>query len=234
MSEKAKIVLLVEDEMPILRFLRASLLENSFRVVEAHRGEVAVDQAVKHKPDLILLDLNLPDMDGLEVLKRLRQWSAAPIIIVSARGEEADKIAGLDAGADDYLAKPFGVAELLARIRVALRNSDRKPEDAIPVYEHDGLKVDLVARRVSLRKKEIRLSPLQYEVLAVLVRHAGRVVNQKQLIEEAWGKESEATTPESVRILIHQLRHKIELDPVRPKHLKTEPGVGYRLEAADD
>jgi len=233
MTTSKKTILIVEDETPILRFLRASLQEQNFRVLEATTGHLGLDLAVKYKPDVILLDLGLPDMDGLETLKNLRQWTSAPIIILSARGQESDKISGLDAGADDYLAKPFGVAELLARLRVALRRAVQPDKDTSPIYEHQGLKVDLTLHRVWVRKKEIRLSPLQYNVLAALVRHAGRVVSQSQLIKDVWGEDRDATA-ESVRIFVHQLRHKIETDPVRPRHLKTEPGVGYRLEAAED
>jgi two-component system KDP operon response regulator KdpE len=224
-----KLVLVIEDELAILRFLRASLQQHGFKVLEATTGKNGLEFAAAKKPEVILLDLGLPDMDGLEVLEGLRRWSSAPIIIISARGKENDKIAGLDAGADDYLTKPFGVDELMARVRVALRHAARAGKDDEPVFERGGLKVDLAARRVWARKKEVHLSPLQYEVLAALVRHAGRVVSQKQLIREAW-KDAVAVTPESVRLLVHQLRHKLEADPVRPKHLKTEPGVGYRLE----
>jgi two-component system KDP operon response regulator KdpE len=225
-------VLIVEDELAIVRFLRASLQEQRFHVFESTTGRGALELAVAKKPDVVLLDLGLPDMDGLDVLKRLRDWSSAPVIVLSARGQEQDKIAALDQGADDYLTKPFGVAELIARIRVALRHARRGGEGDEPVFEHDGLKVDLAARRVWARKKEIHLSPMQYDVLAVLVRNAGRVVGQKQLIKEVW-KDAGQASPESVRIFVHQLRHKLEADPVRPKHLKTEPGVGYRLEAGD-
>ena len=232
MGEPEKLVLVIEDELAIVRFLRASLQERRFKVLEAVNGKTALDLAATKKPDIILLDLGLPDMDGLEVLKRLRQWTSAPVIILSARGQEGDKILALDKGADDYLTKPFGVAELMARVRVALRHAERSGKEEEPVFEHDGLKVDLAARRVWVRKKEMHLSPHQYDLLAVLVRNAGRVVSQKQLIKEVW-KGSEETTAESVRIFVHQLRHKIEPDPVRPKHLKTEPGVGYRLESGD-
>ena len=231
MAEAAK-VLVVEDELAIVRFLRASLQEQRFQVFEAMTGRGALELAVSKKPDVVLLDLGLPDMDGLEVLKRLRDWSSAPVIVLSARGQEQDKIAALDRGADDYLTKPFGVAELSARIRVALRHARRGGEKEAPIFEHDGLKVDLAARRVWARRKEIHLSPMQYDLLAVLVRNAGRVVGQRQLIKEVW-KESGQASPESVRIFVHQLRHKLEADPVRPKHLKTEPGVGYRLESGD-
>jgi len=233
MPANERAILVVEDEAPILRFLRSALQEAGLRVIEAADGRSALEMAASLKPDMVLLDLMLPDMDGIEVLKRLRQWTAAPVIILSAKGQESDKIAGLDAGADDYLTKPFGVAELLARIRAAFRHAERKPEDQPPVHEHEGLKVDLVTRRVWVRKKEVHLSPLQYDLLAVLVRNAGRVVGHKQLIKAVWHEAGDAS-PESVRICVHQLRHKIESDPVRPRHIKTEPGVGYRLEAPGD
>jgi two-component system KDP operon response regulator KdpE len=227
-----KTLLVIEDEVAILRFLRPSLEKAGWRVWEATAGRAGVELAASKKPDAILLDLGLPDGDGLDVLKNLRQWTSAPILIISARGQEKDKIAGLDAGADDYLTKPFGVAELLARLRVALRHQENRPESA-PVYEREGLKIDLAARHVWLKKKEIHLSPQQYDLLAVLVRHAGGVVRHTQLLKEAWG-EDRVVTPESVRIFVHQLRHKIEPDPVRPRWLKTEPGVGYRLEAPEE
>jgi two-component system KDP operon response regulator KdpE len=226
-------VLVIEDETAILTFLRSSLEQSGWSMLEARTGRIGLDLAASKKPDVILLDLGLPDQDGLLVLKSLRQWTSAPVIIISARGQEHDKVRGLNAGADDYLTKPFGIPELMARLRVALRHAAQKPEDAAPLYEHEGLKVDLVARRVWLKKKEIHLSPLQYDLLAVLVRNAGRVVRQGQLMKEVWG-ESRDVTPELVRITVHQLRHKIEPDPVRPQSLKTEPGVGYRLEISED
>ena len=232
MNERSATVLVVDDERAILRFLRPSLEANAFIVLEASTGRSALEIVVAKKPDLILLDLSLPDMDGIEVLKRLREWTSAPVIVLSARGQESDKISGLDGGADDYLTKPFGVEELLARIRVALRRVERLARDPEPVYEHGDLKIDLTVRRVWLAKKEVRLSPLQYTLLAALVRSAGRVVGQKQLHKEIW-PEGEST-PESLRILVHQTRHRIEKEPVRPRHLKTEPGVGYRLEAPDE
>jgi two-component system KDP operon response regulator KdpE len=224
-------VLVVDDERAIQRFLRPALEENGYAVLESLNGRSALELAVSKKPDVILLDLSLPDMDGLEVLKRLREWSSAPVIVVSARGEEADKIAGLDQGADDYLIKPFGVDELLARIRAALRRAERAPGDPEPVYEHGDLKVDLALRRVWVAKKEVRLSPMQYALLAALVRGAGRVVPQKRLLKELWPEGG--STPEALRILVHQTRHRIERQPVRPRHLKTEPAVGYRLETPD-
>lgn len=227
-----KTVLVIEDELAILTFLRSSLQEK-WEVIEARTGRLGLELAASRKPDVILLDLGLPDQDGLQVLKAMRQWTSAPVIIISARGQEKDKITGLDSGADDYLTKPFSVAELMARLRVALRHSQQAPEDAASTYEHLGLKVDLVGRHVWLRKKEVHLSPLQYSILAALVRNAGRVVSQAQLMKEVWGEER-VVTPESVRIFVHQLRQKIEPDPVRPRCLKTEPGVGYRLEAPED
>ncbi len=228
-----KTLLVIEDEIAILQFLRSSLKDSGWEVLEARTGKIGLDYAASRKPDAILLDLGLPDQDGIQVLKSIRKWTSAPVIIISARGQEKDKIAGLDAGADDYLTKPFGIPELMARLRVAIRHAENKPEDAAPVYENAGLKVDLVTRRVWLKKKEVRLSPLQYELLAVLVKHAGRVVKHEQLMKEVWGEDREVT-PESVRIFVHQLRHKIEPDPVRPRSLKTEPGVGYRLESPED
>ncbi len=227
-----KTVLVIEDEPAILRFLKSSLEQAGWDMIDAQTAKRGLELAATCRPEAILLDLGLPDQDGLQTLKTLRQWTSAPVIIVSARGQESDKIAGLDAGADDYLTKPFGVAELMARLRVALRHSQRKPEDVPPVYEHLGLRVDLVNHRVFLKKKEIHLSPLQFDLLAALVRHAGQVVSQQQLIKTVWG-ESRDVSPESVRIIVHQLRQRIEADPVRPQILKTEPGVGYRLESED-
>lgn len=226
-------ILVIDDEKAIVRFLRASLEENGFTVIEASSGKMALVLAAAKKPDVILLDLGLPDMDGLEVLKRLREWTSAPVIVISARGQETDKISGLDSGADDYLTKPFGVEELLARIRVALRHVERAKEDPEPVYQHGDLKIDLTARRVWLGKKEVRLSPLQYNLLSSLARNAGRVVSQGQLLKEMWGPEG-GGTPESLRIIVHQTRHRVEREPVRPRHLKTEPAIGYRLEASEE
>ena len=225
------VLLVIEDEPAILRFLRSSLEESDWKVIEATTGRLGIELAASKKPDVILLDLGLPDQDGLDVLKQLRKWTSAPVIIVSARGQESDKIAGLDSGADDYLTKPFSVAELMARLRVARRHSEKKPDDTPTVYQHGDFRVDLVLRRVSVGKKEIKLSPVQYDVLAALVRNAGRVVTHSQLMKQVWGDQD--VTPESVRIFLHQLRHKIEPDPVRPRWLKTESGVGYRLVAPE-
>jgi len=226
-------LLIIEDEQAIMHFLRASLERAGWDVLEARTARLGLELTASRKPDAILLDLGLPDGDGIDALKELRRWTSAPVIIISARGKENDKIVGLDAGADDYLTKPFGLPELLARLRVAVRHAELGPEDAPPIYEHAGLKVDLVAHRVWLRKKEIHVSPIQYEVLAVLVRNAGRVVRHEQLMKDVWGEKRDVT-PEALRIFVHQLRHKIEPDPVRPRSLKTEPGVGYRLECSED
>ena len=232
MTDSPPRVLVVDDERAIQRFLRPALEEDGFAVFEALSGKAALELAAAKKPDVVLLDLTLPDLDGLEVLERLREWTSAPVIVLSARGQESDKIAGLDRGADDYLTKPFGVEELLARIRVALRHAERAAQDPEPVYEHEDLKVDLTLRRVWLAKKEVRLSPLQYALLAALVRDAGRVVSQQRLLRELWPEGG--ATPESLRILVHQTRHRVEKAPARPRHLKTEPAVGYRLEAPED
>jgi two-component system, OmpR family, KDP operon response regulator KdpE len=213
--ETDKTLLVIEDEPAILQFLRSSLDDAGWKTIEATTGRLGLNLAASKKPDVILLDLGLPDKDGLTVLKELRQWTSAPIIIISARGQEKDKITGLDAGADDYLTKPFSIAELKARLRVALRHAERGPGDSPPLYEHEALKVDLVLRRVWLRNKEIHLSPVQYDVLAVLVRNAGRIVSQKQLMKEVWGESSEVT-PESVRIFVHQLRKKLNVIQFAP------------------
>ncbi|MDE2490339.1 MAG: response regulator [Elusimicrobia bacterium] len=232
MTPPRKRLLIVDDEPAILRFLRPAMTAAGFDVAEARTGRAALELAAARRPDVVLLDLGLPDMDGLEVLKDLRRWTAAPVIVLSARGEESDKIAGLDSGADDYLTKPFGTEELLARVRVALRHAERAGREPEPVYERGDLKIDLSLRRVWVAKKEVRLSPLQYALLAALVRSAGRVVTQTQLLHQLWPEGG--ATPESLRILVHQTRHRIEKEPARPRHLKTEPAVGYRLEAPDD
>jgi len=229
--KQSKTVLVVEDEAAIVRFLRPALEGEGFRLFEASRGGPALELAAKCKPDVVLLDLGLPDMDGLEVLKGLRRWTSAPVIVLSARGQERDKIAGLDAGADDYLAKPFGVDELLARIRVVLRHAERAGREQEPVYEHGDLKVDLARRKVWVGRKEAKLTPFQFSLVGILVRNAGRVVAHPQIMKALWPDGD--GTPESVRLLVHQIRHRLEKDPVRPKHFKTEPGVGYRLETED-
>ncbi|MDR3640566.1 MAG: response regulator [Humidesulfovibrio sp.] len=226
-------VLVIEDEAPIRCFLRAYLESQGFRFIEAENGEEGLGLAASHQPAIILLDLGLPGMDGLEVIRRIREWTNTPLIVLSARGKEQDKIDALDAGADDYLIKPFGVGELAARMRVALRHTagtgTDKPE---PVFRVGDLMVDLAARRVHLAGAEVHLTPIEFKLLAFLVRHSGKVVTHRQLLKEVWGstREDQAHYP---RIYVHQLRHKIEQDPARPRFLRTETGIGYRLEEAD-
>jgi two-component system KDP operon response regulator KdpE len=228
----SELVLLIEDDSSIRRFVSASLSDQGFKTLEAVTGKTGLEYLVSRKPSLVLLDLGLPDGNGIEILKRIREWSRVPVIIISARGQEGDKVAGLDAGADDYLSKPFGAAELLARIRVSLRRFKTDGSD-FPVFKTGDLKVDLSKHHVWIGKKEIHLSPIQYKILAVLVRQAGRVVTRERILEEAWGQDSDAGI-DSVRIYMHQLRKKIEKTPLRPQYLKTELGVGYRMITDED
>ncbi|MGB8645555.1 MAG: response regulator [Anaerolineae bacterium] len=229
MPEQAPVVLVIEDEMPIRRFLRTSLVQHGYQFLEAATGRDGLDLATERQPDLVILDLGLPDLDGLEVTRRLREWTHLPIIILTARGQEQDKVAALDAGADDYLTKPFGVNELLARIRVALRHYalvNQQPGE--PVFRVDQLCVDLAQRQVYMGEREIHLTPTEYKLLAALVHNAGKVMTHRQLLIEVWGSghENEAN---SLRVHMLQLRHKLETDPTRPRYLVTELGVGYRL-----
>ncbi len=221
-------ILVVDDEAAIQRFLRTALDTGEFSLHEADNGHAALAAAVGIKPDLILLDLGLPDMDGVKVIERIREWSPVPIIVLSVREREDDKVQALDAGADDYLAKPFGVGELLARIRVALRRSlQQVPE---PVFRRDELEVDLARRRVSVRGAEVQLTPTEYELLRLLVTHAGKVLTHGRILKQIWGM-AYAEQPHVLRVNISNLRHKIEQDPSRPRYILTEPGVGYRLKA---
>jgi two-component system KDP operon response regulator KdpE len=227
------LVLVIEDEAPIRCFLRAFLESQGFRFLEADTGEEGLGMAASHRPEVILLDLGLPGMDGLDVIRRIRQWTGTPILVISARGKEQDKIEALDAGADDYLIKPFSVGELAARMRVALRHAVSTGQDRPePVFATGALSVDLAARRVRLAGVEVHLTPIEFKLLAFLVRHAGKVVTHRQLLKEVWGstREDQAHYP---RLYVHQLRHKIEPDPARPRFLRTETGIGYRLEEAD-
>lgn len=220
-------VLIVDDELAIRRFLRASLPEHEFRTLEAESAADAVRLTATHNPDLILLDLGLPDGDGIDVTKRIREWSQIPIIVLSARSDESDKVLALDCGANDYLTKPFGVAELLARIRVALRISKRTDEGSSS-FQTGELKVDFATRQVFLRGKEVHLTPLEYKLLSTLVRHAGKVLTHKDLLTQVWGA-AYAKENHYLRVFMGQLRHKIEEEPAKPKFLTTEPGVGYRF-----
>ncbi|MCL4820912.1 MAG: response regulator [Vicinamibacteria bacterium] len=225
---QAPLVLVVEDELPVLRFLRASLAAHGYRLAEAQSGEAALREAATRVPDVVLLDLGLPDLDGLEVTTRLREWSGVPIIVLSARGQERDKIEALDAGADDYLTKPFAVGELLARLRVALRHAARGTAGLEPCVEIGELRIDLAARRVSLAGEDVRLTRTEYNLLALLARHVGKVLTHRQLLKEVWGPGAVAQS-HYLRVYMGQLRHKLERDPARPRYLLTETGVGYRL-----
>jgi two-component system KDP operon response regulator KdpE len=209
------------------RFLRVSLEGSGYRYLEAATGEEGLSLATQHRPDAILLDLGLPDMDGLDVVTRLREWSRTPVIVISARGQETDKVDALDAGADDYLTKPFGTRELLARIRVALRHTGPEAEPE-PVFALGRWRVDLAKRQVLVEGKEVHLTPLEYSLFTTLIRHAGKVVTHRQLLKEVWGGAAGAQ-PLYLRVYMTQLRHKLEEEPSRPRYLQTEPGVGYRL-----
>jgi two-component system, OmpR family, KDP operon response regulator KdpE len=221
-------VLVVDDEAAIRRYLRASLSAHGYTVFEVDSGRAALEAITADRPDLVILDLGLPDVDGVQVTRVLREWTQIPIIILSVRGQEADKIAALDAGADDYLTKPFGTGELLARMRVALRRASKSKAE--PVFAVDDLVVDLSRRLVSVAGAEIQLTPTEYDLLRTLVGCAGRVLTHRQLLREVWGMGYEQET-HMLRVNISNLRHKIEPDPARPHYILTEPGVGYRLRA---
>ncbi len=230
MTETAQRVLVVDDELPIRRYLRAALSAQGFTLAEAADGQEALKAAIAFHPDLIILDLGLPDIDGIEVTKRLREWSLTPIIVLSVREAEADKIAALDAGADDYLTKPFGTGELMARMRAALRRLTAQPDE--PVVQVDGLSMDVSRRLVTVDQNEIALTPTEYEILRLLLQNAGKVLTHRQLLTRVWGT-SYADEMHILRVNISNLRRKIERDPSRPHYLLTEPGVGYRLRAND-
>ena len=222
-------ILLVEDDAHIRRFLRATLVTQGYGLLEVETGEEGLALAAAQVPDLVLLDLGLPDMDGKEVIRRLREWSEVPIIVLTARGQEREKVASLDAGADDYLTKPFGVGELLARIRAAMRRV-RMPEPGRleQVLNLGNVTVDLERRRVARETEEINLTPIEFKLLSVLIRHRGKVVTHRQLLKEVWGPSYIEQNP-YLRIVILNLRRKLEENPTRPHYLITEPGVGYRL-----
>ena len=229
MTEVMPLLLIVEDDTQMRKFLRASLSSHGYRLVEATNGAEGLSQAASYNPDLILLDLGLPDIDGLEVTKRLREWATAPIIVISARGQEDDKINALDAGADDYLTKPFGTGELMARIRVALRHAARAGQERTePVLKVGDLSVDLDKRTVFVAGAEVHLTPIEYKLLAVLLKNAGKVLTHRQLLKDVWGP-GYANNTQYLRVYMVQLRHKLEADAARPRYLVTEPGVGYRL-----
>jgi two-component system KDP operon response regulator KdpE len=228
MTEGA-LVLVVEDEPQMRKFIRASLTSHGYRVLEAERAQEAVMLATSHNPDLLLLDLGLPDGDGIDLARRIREWSRVPIIVISARGREDDKVAALDAGADDYLTKPFGVNELLARMRVALRHAQIVASGAeAQSLEFGELRLDLVRRLVFRGSEELHLTPIEYKLLLLFAQNAGKVLTHRQILIQVWGP-AYASQTHYVRVHMAELRKKVEADPARPKLLVTEPGVGYRL-----
>ena len=219
-------ILVIDDELAIRRFLHTVLSSEEFCLHEAENGHAGLASAAAFRPDVILLDLGLPDLDGIEVITRIREWSQVPIIVLSVRDRENDKVAALDAGADDYLTKPFGVGELLARIRAALRRTVQEiPE---PVFTSNDLKMDLGSRRVTVNDTDISLTPTEYDILRLLVSHAGKVMTHTQILKQIWGI-AYLEQPHVLRVNISNLRRKLESDPSRPQHIITEPGVGYRL-----
>ena len=219
-------ILVVDDETAIRRFLRAALGGGAFSLHEAETGRAALAAAAAARPDIILLDLGLPDMDGIEVIRLIREWSPVPIIVLSVRDREADKVAALDAGADDYLTKPFGISELMARIRASLRRSLQETPE--PVFRCRGLEVDLARRKVLVDGRAVQLTPTEYELLRLFVAGAGKVLTHRNLLKRIWGI-GHLDQPHVLRVNISNLRRKIEADPARPRYILTEPGVGYRL-----
>lgn len=230
MKEKGLLVLVVDDEAAIRRFLRASLAAHGHTVLEAASGVEALDLAAKRRPDIILLDLGLLDMDGIDVTRMIREWSRMPIIVLSVRDAEIDKIEALDAGADDYVTKPFGMGELMARMRGVLRRSQH-PEGE-PIYLDSNLQVDFERRQVLKDNREVDLTPTEYDLLKVLIQNAGKVITHQQMITTLWSG-SHADAAHLLRVNISNLRRKIEADPTRPGHIITEPGVGYRLKVEE-
>ena len=221
-------ILIVDDEPAIQRFLKTALSNGEFYLSQAENGQAAIASVVATKPDAILLDLGLPDMDGVEVIERIRQWSQVPIIVLSVRNRETDKVKALDSGADDYLTKPFGVGELLARIRVILRRSrEQLPE---PVYQVDDLEVDLARRLVLLQGVEVALTPTEYDLLRLFVTNAGKVLTHRQILKQLWGA-TYLEQPHILRVNVSNLRHKLEKDASRPRYILTESGVGYRFKS---
>jgi two-component system KDP operon response regulator KdpE len=231
MVEPKTRILVVDDEVEIRRSLRTALAANGFDVVEAGNARDAAIQAASYNPDLLLIDLGLPDRDGLLLIRELRQWCRAPILILSARGREDEKVRGLDAGADDYLTKPFGVAELLARVRASLRRELRSATDGVePLLTCGDLELDLAEHRVRRGGVEVKLTPIEFKLCAALMKRAGRLVTNDLLLKDVWGPQVDEDS-QFLRVYIHHLRRKLEEDPTRPKRLLTELGVGYRLVA---
>jgi two-component system KDP operon response regulator KdpE len=229
-AKAAPVALVIDDESQMRRLLRVTLEANGYRVFDAATGKDGITQAAQRPPDVILLDLGLPDLEGVEVLKRLREWSQVPVIILSVRDREDDKVAALDAGADDYVTKPFNSAELLARLRAALRHV--QPQGADAIFRDGELEVDLSARVVRQSGKEIKLTPIEYSLLRLFITHAGKVLTHRQILREVWGPNCEAQT-HYLRVYMAHLREKLEADPKTPSLLLTEPGIGYRLVLQD-
>jgi two-component system KDP operon response regulator KdpE len=231
MSDPLKpLVLIVDDEPQIRRLLTVTLEANGYRVIAATTGQEGLVLAAQHRPDLIVLDLGLPDLSGREILNRLREWSTTPVVILSVQDDEAGKVAALDAGADDYVTKPFNTAELLARLRVAARHALKQEDTA--VFQTGNLVVDLATRQVTLKSQEVKFTATEYNLLRLLVRHAGKVVTHRQILREVWGPGHENDT-HYLRVYIAHLREKLEADPAQPDLLITEAGVGYRLKVAE-
>jgi len=228
MTEITPIAILVEDEKQIRRFVRDALEAEGWQVYEAETVRQGLIEAGTRKPDLIILDLGLPDRDGIDFIRDLRGWSELPVIVLSARSHEMDKIAALDAGADDYLTKPFGVGELLARVRVALRRHQKTGAAGATVVEFGGVRVDLVNHSVMRGEQTVHLTPIEYRLLALLVRNAGKMLTHRQILREIWGP-SHVESSHYLRIYMGQLRHKLEENPAQPRFFLTEAGVGYRL-----
>ncbi|MCG1055328.1 two-component system response regulator KdpE [Mycetohabitans sp. B5] len=228
MSEPNATIVLIEDEKQIRRFVGASLQAQGMTVFDADTGRQGLVEAATRRADLVIVDLGLPDTDGLDVIRELRGWTDLPIIVLSARSQEEQKVAALDAGADDYLTKPFGVSELLARIRAQLRRRNRGGQDDTPQVQFGGIVVDLTARRVTRDGEVVHLTPIEYRLLVTLVRHAGRVLTHRQLLRDVWGP-SHVESHHYLRIYMGHLRQKLERDPAQPEHIVTETGVGYRL-----
>lgn len=222
------LILITEDEKPIRHFIRVALETQHYTCLEAHDGSDALLLIASHRPDIVILDLGLPDMDGLEVIRKLRTWSSVPVIVVSARGREREKVEALDVGADDYLTKPFGVAELLARIRVVLRRGAHEDHPMDSGFILDELKIDFDKRRVTVGARDIHLTPTEYHLLSLLAKHCGKVLTHRYLIGEIWGT-SVTDDAQSLRVCMGNLRRKIEKDPAQPRYIITEVGVGYRL-----
>jgi two-component system KDP operon response regulator KdpE len=222
------VIVLIEDDSETRSFVRARLLTQGYRLLEALTGVDGLTKAANSRPDVVVVERDLPDMDGIEVVRRLREWTSVPVVVLSARDQEGDKVVALDAGADDYLTRPFGIDEFMARIRVALRHAAGagRPEEA--VFTLGDLRVDLARRRVFLADRDVRLTPIEYRLLITLVHHAGNVLTHRQILTEVWGP-SHTEEVHYLRVYMAHLRRKIEADPTNPRYLLTEPGVGYRL-----